>query len=408
MENFKLIPGGICAPAGFSAAGVHCGIRHNHSKLDLALIKADVRCAGAGCYTTNKVYGAPITVDREHLKDGYAQAIVVNSGNANTCAPNGIELAKETCEIVAKELGISADDVLPSSTGVIGQAMSIEPFAKGIPEAAAKLAATEAGSHDAATAIMTTDTHSKEVSIEFTIGGKTCRMGAIAKGSGMIHPNMATMLLFITTDAKVEPAVLQAALSSVGPPPFNHISVDGDTSTNDTVLLLASGLSGAEVQPGTADYDTFVAALTQVAEQLSRELAGDGEGATKLLECIVTGAPDLLTARAVSKSVIHSALFKAAMFGEDANWGRVLCAIGYTPGNFDISKTAVRLKSKAGEVFVCENAAYHPYSEDEAAKVLKEDEIQILVDLGSGDFTAKAWGCDLTYDYVKINGDYRT
>ena len=399
MENFKLIPGGICAPAGFSAAGVHCGIRHNHSKLDLALIKADVRCAGAGCYTTNKVYGAPITVDREHLKDGYAQAIVVNSGNANTCAPNGIELAKETCEIVAKELGISADDVLPSSTGVIGQAMSIEPFAKGIPEAAAKLAATEAGSHDAATAIMTTDTHSKEVSIEFTIGGKTCRMGAIAKGSGMIHPNMATMLLFITTDAKVEPAVLQAALSSVVPATFNQISVDGDTSTNDTVLLLASGLSGAEVQPGTADYDTFVAALTQVAEQLSRELAGDGEGATKLLECIVTGAPDLLTARAVSKSVIHSALFKAAMFGEDANWGRVLCAIGYTPGDFDISKTAVRLKSKAGEVFV---------SEDEAAKVLKEDEIQILVDLGSGDFTAKAWGCDLTYDYVKINGDYRT
>ena len=407
MENFKMIPGGICAPAGFSAAGVHCGIRHNHSKLDLALIKADVRCAGAGCYTTNKVYGAPITVDREHLKDGYAQAIVVNSGNANTCAPNGIELAKETCEIVAKELGISADDVLPSSTGVIGQAMSIEPFAKGIPEAAAKLAATEAGSHDAATAIMTTDTHSKEVSIEFTIGGKTCRMGAIAKGSGMIHPNMATMLLFITTDAKVEPAVLQAALSSVVPATFNQISVDGDTSTNDTVLL-ASGLSGAEVQPGTADYDTFVAALTQVAEQLSRELAGDGEGATKLLECIVTGAPDLLTARAVSKSVIHSALFKAAMFGEDANWGRVLCAIGYTPGDFDISKTAVRLKSKAGEVFVCENAAYHPYSEDEAAKVLKEDEIQILVDLGSGDFTAKAWGCDLTYDYVKINGDYRT
>ena len=408
MENFKPIPGGICAPAGFSAAGVHCGIRHNHSKLDLALIKADVRCAGAGCYTTNKVYGAPITVDREHLKDGYAQAIVVNSGNANTCAPNGIELAKETCEIVAKELGISADDVLPSSTGVIGQAMSIEPFAKGIPEAAAKLAATEAGSHDAATAIMTTDTHSKEVSIEFTIGGKTCRMGAIAKGSGMIHPNMATMLLFITTDAKVEPAVLQAALSSVVPATFNQISVDGDTSTNDTVLLLASGLSGAEVQPGTADYDTFIAALTQVAEQLSRELAGDGEGATKLLECIVTGAPDLLTARAVSKSVIHSALFKAAMFGEDANWGRVLCAIGYTPGDFDISKTAVRLKSKAGEVFVCENAAYHPYSEDEAAKVLAEHDILVKVDMGTGDASAKAWGCDLTYDYVKINGDYRT
>ena len=408
MENFKSIPGGICAPAGFSAAGVHCGIRHNHSKLDLALIKADVRCAGAGCYTTNKVYGAPITVDREHLKDGYAQAIVVNSGNANTCAPNGIELAKETCEIVANELGISADDVLPASTGVIGQAMSIDPFAKGIPAAAAKLAATDAGSHDAATAIMTTDTHSKEVSIEFPIGGKTCRMGAIAKGSGMIHPNMATMLLFITTDVKVEPAVLQAALSSVVPATFNQISVDGDTSTNDTVLLLASGLSGAEVQPGTADYDTFVAALTQVAEQLSRELAGDGEGATKLLECIVTGAPDLLTARAVSKSVIHSSLFKAAMFGADANWGRVLCAIGYTPGDFDISKTAVRLKSKAGEVFVCENAAYHPYSEDEAAKVLAEHDVLVKVDMGTGDASAKAWGCDLTYDYVNINGDYRT
>ena len=408
MENFKLIPGGICAPAGFSAAGVHCGIRHNHSKLDLALIKADVRCAGAGCYTTNKVYGAPITVDREHLKDGYAQAIVVNSGNANTCAPNGIELAKETCEIVAKELGISADDVLPSSTGVIGQAMSIEPFAKGIPEAAAKLAATEAGSPDAATAIMTTDTHSKEVSIEFTIGGKTCRMGAIAKGSGMIHPNMATMLLFITTDAKVEPAVLQAALSSVVPATFNQISVDGDTSTNDTVLLLASGLSGAEVQPGTADYDTFVAALTQVAEQLSRELAGDGEGATKLLECKVSGAADLDTAIAVAKSVVCSPLLKCAMFGSDANWGRVLCAVGYAPAEFDISQVAVTLASRAGSVDVCKNGAGIDFSEDVAKTVLLEDEIQILVSIGDGPVSATAWGCDLTYDYVKINGDYRS
>ena len=408
MENFKMIPGGICAPAGFSAAGVHCGIRHNHSKLDLALIKADVRCAGAGCYTTNKVYGAPITVDREHLKDGYAQAIVVNSGNANTCAPNGIELAKETCEIVAKELGISADDVLPSSTGVIGQAMSIEPFAKGIPEAAAKLAATEAGSHDAATAIMTTDTHSKEVSIEFTIGGKTCRMGAIAKGSGMIHPNMATMLLFITTDAKVEPAVLQAALSSVVPATFNQISVDGDTSTNDTVLLLASGLSGAEIAEGTPDYDTFVAALTEVAEHLSRELAGDGEGATKLLECTVTGAPDLATARAVSKSVIHSTLFKAAMFGADANWGRVLCAIGYSGTHVDVHKVDVFFRSAAGTVCVCTHGAGVPFSEEEAKQILLEKEIEILVDLNAGDEGATAWGCDLTYDYVKINGDYRT
>lgn len=408
MEMFQPVAGGVCAAKGFSAAGVHCGIRRNHSKLDLALIKADVRCAGAGCYTTNKVYGAPITVDREHLQDGYAQAILVNSGNANTCAPNGIQLAKDTCDLVAKALGIDAKDVLPSSTGVIGQAMELAPFEKGIPEAAAKLAATEAGSHDAATAIMTTDTHPKEYAVAFTIGGKTCHIGAMAKGSGMIHPNMATMLLFMTTDAKVEPILLQKALSTVVPATFNQISVDGDTSTNDTVLLLASGLAGAEVLPDTADYDTFVAALTAVAEHLCRELAADGEGATKLLECTVTGAPDLATARAVSKSVIHSTLFKAAMFGADANWGRVLCAIGYTPGDFDISKTAVRLKSRAGEVFVCENAAYHPYSEEEAAKVLKEDEIEILVDLGCGDVTAKAWGCDLTYDYVKINGDYRT
>ena len=406
---YQEVAGGICAPKGFAAAGVHCGIRANHNeKYDLALIKAEVRCAAAGVYTTNKVCGAPIKVDRAHLKDGYAQAILVNSGNANTCAANGVALAEECCALVGEALNIPAEDVLPASTGVIGQPMVVDPFARGIPAAAAKLAATAQGSTDAATAIMTTDTHPKEIALEFAVGGKAVRIGAIAKGSGMIHPNMATMLLFMTTDAKVEPAALQKALSTVVPATFNQISVDGDTSTNDTVLLLASGLSGAEIAEGTPDYDTFVAALTEVAEHLSRELAGDGEGATKLLECTVTGAPDLATARAVSKSVIHSTLFKAAMFGADANWGRVLCAIGYTPGDFDISKTSVRLKSKAGEVFVCENAAYHPYSEDEAAVVLKEDEIDILVDLGSGDATAKAWGCDLTYDYVKINGDYRT
>ncbi len=411
MQNIQLTPveGGICAPQGFSAAGVHCGIRRNHSKPDLAVIKADVRCTGAACYTTNKVYGAPITVDREHLADGYAQAIVVNSGNANTCAPNGVQLAKDVCALTARALGIAEADVLPSSTGVIGQAMSIEPFEAGVPDAVSKLDSSPAGSLAAATAIMTTDTHPKQAAVEFTLGGKVCRLGAIAKGSGMIHPNMATMLLFMTTDAAISHEVLQKALSEVVPATFNQISVDGDTSTNDTVLLLASGLAGnAPVAADSEDYTVFVAALTKVAEQLCRELAGDGEGATKLLECTVTHAPDLETARAVSKSVIHSSLFKAAMFGADANWGRVLCAIGYTPGDFSIDRTAVRLRSKAGEVFVCENAAYHPYSEEEAAKVLKEDEIQILVDLGCGDAEAKAWGCDLTYDYVKINGDYRT
>ena len=411
MENIQLTPveGGICAPQGFSAAGVHCGIRHNHSKPDLAVIKADVRCTGAACYTTNKVYGAPITVDREHLADGYAQAIVVNSGNANTCAPNGIQLAKDVCALTAQALGVAEADVLPASTGVIGQAMSIEPFEAGVPDAVSKLDSSPAGSLAAATAIMTTDTHPKQAAVEFTLGGKVCRLGAIAKGSGMIHPNMATMLLFMTTDAALSHEVLQKALSEVVPATFNQISVDGDTSTNDTVLLLASGLAGnASVAADSEDYTVFVAALTKVAEQLCRELAGDGEGATKLLECTVTHAPTLKVARAVSKSVIHSSLLKAAMFGADANWGRVLCAIGYTPGDFSIDRTAVRLRSKAGEVFVCENAAYHPYSEEEAAKVLKEDEIDILVDLGCGDAEAKAWGCDLTYDYVKINGDYRT
>ncbi len=407
--NFTTIEGGVCAPQGFSAAGIHCGIRHNHAKPDLALIKADVRCAGAACYTTNKVYGAPITVDREHLADGHAQAILVNSGNANTCAPGGVELARETCRLAAQALGVDENDVLPASTGVIGQAMTIAPFASGIPACAAQLAHSAQGSLNAAFAIMTTDTHPKQVAVEFTLGGKTCRMGAIAKGSGMIHPNMATMLLFITTDAAMEPAVLQKALSAVVPATFNQISVDGDTSTNDTVMLLASGLAGnAPVAADSEDYVTFVAALTQVAEKLCRELAGDGEGATKLLECVVTGAPTLQIARDVSKSVIHSTLFKAAMFGADANWGRVLCAIGYTPGDFSIDKTSVRLKSAAGEVLVCENAAHHIFSEEEAAKILKESEIQILVDLGCGDATAKAWGCDLTYDYVKINGDYRT
>ena len=407
-QQFKEISGGICAAQGFAAAGVHCGIRRNHAKPDLALVKASVRCAGAACYTTNKVYGAPITVDREHLADGYAQAIVINSGNANTCAPGGVQLARDVCALTADALGVPADDVLPASTGVIGQAMSLEPFAQGVPAAARALDGGPAGSLAAAMAIMTTDTHPKQFALECMLDGKPCRIGAIAKGSGMIHPNMATMLLFITTDAAAAPAVLQKALSAVVPATFNQISVDGDTSTNDTVLLLASGLAGnAPLTENTEAYRVFLAALTAVAEHLCRELAGDGEGATKLLECTVTHAPDLLTARAVAKSVIHSSLFKAAMFGADANWGRVLCAIGYTPGDFSIAHTSVRLRSQYGEVFVCENAAYHPYSEEEAAKVLKAGEIGILVDLGDGNAAAKAWGCDLTYDYVKINGDYR-
>ena len=408
--QYKEVAGGICAPKGFAAAGVHCGIRANHNeKYDLALIKADVRCAAAGVYTTNKVCGAPIKVDRAHLTDGYAQAILVNSGNANTCAANGVALAEACCELVGKALNIPAEDVLPASTGVIGQPMVIDPFARGIPAAAEKLAATAQGSTDAATAIMTTDTHKKEYAIQFELGGKTCTVGAIGKGSGMIAPNMATMLAFYTTDAAVSPELLQKALRAVVPTTYNQMSVDLDTSTNDTLLLLASGLAGNEpVVTEGPEYDKFLAALGAVAEHMCALHASDGEGATHLITCEVTHAPTHEIARAVAKSVVCSNLFKAAVFGRDANWGRILCAIGYTPGDFSIDKVSVRIASKAGEVFVCENAAYHPFSEDEAYAVLGEHDILVKVDMGTGEASGKAWGCDLTYDYVKINGDYRT
>ena len=382
--EYKEVAGGICAPKGFAAAGVCCGIRANHTeKFDLALIRADVRCAAAGVYTTNKVCGAPVQVDKAHLADGYAQAILVNSGNANTCAANGIQLAQDCCTLVSQALGI--------------------------PAAAAKLAATAQGSADAATAIMTTDTHKKEYALQFTLGGKTCTLGAIGKGSGMIAPNMATMLAFYTTDAAISPAMLQKALRQVVPGTYNQMSVDLDTSTNDTLLILASGLAGnPEITAEGPDYDAFVAALTAIAEYMCAQHAGDGEGATHLITCHVTGAPDLTIARAVSRSVVCSNLFKAAVFGRDANWGRILCAIGYTPGDFSIDKVCVRLASAAGEVYVCENAAYHPFSEEQAAQVLSQRDILVKVDMGLGDAEAKAWGCDLTYDYVRINGDYRT
>lgn len=407
--QYTVIPGGVCAAKGFAAAGVHAGFRANPKKLDLAIIKADVRCAAAGVFTTNKVYGAPIKVDRAHLADGYAQAILVNSGNANTCAANGVDLANETCALVARQLGVAVQDVLPASTGVIGQPMTIDPFARGIPEAAAGLESSVSGSLKAAMAIMTTDTYPKEYAIEFELGGKTCRLGAIGKGSGMIAPNMATMLAFYTTDAAISPALLKKALQTVVPVTYNQMSVDLDTSTNDTLLLLASGLAGnAPVTEEGPEYDAFVAALAAVAEHMCALHASDGEGATHLITCEVTGAPDHATARAVAKSVVCSNLFKAAVFGRDANWGRILCAIGYTPGDFSIDHVAVRIASENGEVFVCENAAYHPYSEEEASKVLSAHDILVKVDMGCGTAKGKAWGCDLTYDYVRINGDYRS
>ncbi len=402
----KNITGGVCAAKGFQAAGVHCGVRKNKMKKDLALIYSPVRCTAAGVYTRNLVKGAPIAVTKANIADGYAQAVVCNSGNANTCNANGVEIAEGMCALTAKALKIDPKDVIIASTGVIGQQMTLEPFETGIPAAAAMLGLNN---DDAAQAIMTTDTVDKQQAVSFEIGGVECRMGGMAKGSGMIHPNMATMLVFITTDAAISPAMLQKALSTVVDFTFNMVSVDGDTSTNDTCAVMASGLAGnAMIEGEGADYDAFCAALYEVMKNLSRAIAGDGEGATKLLECVVSGASDLDTARVAAKSVICSSLVKAAMFGADANWGRVLCALGYCGKALDVEKIDVDFASAAGSIPVCRRGAGVDFSEETAKQILLEKEIQILVNLNSGAEKATAWGCDLTYDYVKINGDYRT
>ena len=403
----RVIEGGVCAAKGFTANGVHCGIRKNHSKKDLALILSAVPASAAAVYTTNLVKGAPLTVTRNHIADGIAQAVICNSGNANTCNANGIEIAEAMSELTAKALGIRASDVIVASTGVIGQPLSIDPIAAGMPELAAGLSVE--GGKAAAEGIMTTDTVMKEVAVEFELSGKTCRIGGIAKGSGMIHPNMATMLVFLTTDAAIAPDMLQQALSGDIANTFNMVSVDGDTSTNDMVSILANGLAGNEtITAQGEDFTTFMKALNTVTIALCRKIAGDGEGATKLLECKVTGGSDLATAKTVAKSVICSSLLKAAMFGADANWGRVLCAIGYSGAAVDVNKVDVSFKSAAGRVDVCKNGAGIEFSEEIAKQVLLEKEIEILVGLNSGEASATAWGCDLTYDYVKINGDYRT
>jgi len=400
------IHGGVCAAKGFSAAGVHCGIRKNRTKRDLALIVSEVRGAAAAVYTQNLVKGAPLQVTRDHISDGYAQAVVCNSGNANTCNANGIEIAEEMAKITAASLGIDAADVVVASTGVIGQPLDITPIAAGVPEAA-KLLGDFGG--DAAEAIMTTDTVKKEVSYSFEIGGTECRIGGIAKGSGMIHPNMATMLCFITTDAAISPEMLNRALKSDIIDTFNMLSIDGDTSTNDMCCVIANGMAGnPAITCEGEDFESFKTALRAVTDELCRMLAADGEGATKLLECRVTGAPDKKTARTVAKSVVCSSLLKAAMFGADANWGRVLCAIGYSGADVDVTKIGVSFKSAAGEIEVCRDGAGVDFSEDVAKTVLTENEIEIAVDLCDGDECALARGCDLTYDYVKINGDYRT
>ena len=403
----EIISGGVCAAKGFTASGVHCGIRKNRTKRDLSLIFSEKRAVAAAVYTTNLVKGAPLTVTKQHLKDGFAQAVICNSGNANTCNADGIEIAEKMSDCLGSALGIPADDVVVASTGVIGQPLDIEPIKSGIPELVKSLSAD--GSEQAAEGIMTTDTKIKEIAVSFNIGGKECRIGGIAKGSGMIHPNMATMLVFITTDCAISREMLSKALSSDIKNTFNMVSVDGDTSTNDMVTVFANGMAeNPEITADGEDFKTFMQALNTVTVHLCRMIAGDGEGATKLIECRVTGAKDEDTAKTVAKAVICSSLTKAAMFGADANWGRVLCAIGYSGADVDVNKTAVSFKSAKGEIAVCENGAGIPFSEEKAKEILLEDEIEILVDFGSGDGAATAWGCDLTYDYVKINGDYRT
>jgi glutamate N-acetyltransferase/amino-acid N-acetyltransferase len=401
------IKGGVTAPKGFKASGVHCGIRKNKTKKDLALIVSETKGTAAAVYTQNLVKGAPLTVTKNNISDGYAQAVICNSGNANTCNANGIEIAEGMCALVEKHTGISAKDVIVASTGVIGQPLDLTPISNGMSSLVEGLKSD--GSVDAATAIMTTDTTLKECAVSFTIGGKECRMGGIAKGSGMIHPNMATMLVFVTTDVAISPALLQKALSEDILDSFNMISVDGDTSTNDMVSVLANGVAeNPTITEENEDYEIFKKALSSITCKLCRMIAKDGEGATKLLECNVFGAKDAVNARIVAKSVICSSLFKAAMFGADANWGRVLCAIGYSGAEVDVMKVDVSFISKAGQVDVCKNGAGIEFSEEVAKKVLTEDEIQINITLGDGCGKASAWGCDLTYDYVKINGDYRT
>jgi glutamate N-acetyltransferase/amino-acid N-acetyltransferase len=403
----KLITGGVCAAKGFTAGGIHCGIRKNHTKKDLAMVLSSVPASAAAVYTTNLVKGAPLTVTKEHLANGKARAVICNSGNANTCNADGIEIAEAMCAETAKALGIEASDVIVASTGVIGQSLDLTPIKAALPALASSL--SETGGDDAAAAIMTTDTVDKQAAVEFTLGGKTCRLGGMAKGSGMIHPNMATMLVFITTDAAISPEMLRKALGSDVQETFNMVSVDGDTSTNDMVTLLANGLAGnEEITAEGPDFTLFMKALNTVTMALCRMIAGDGEGATRLLECVVTGAPSREIARVTAKSVICSSLVKAAMFGADANWGRILCAIGYSGAAVDVGKIDVAFRSAKGEIPVCKNGAGIPFSEEKAKEILLEKEIDILVGLNDGPETATAWGCDLTYDYVKINGDYRT
>lgn len=404
---YTYIDGSVTAAKGFTASGIHCGIRKNKTKRDIALIFCEKKCTAAAVYTTNLVKSSPIYVTKNNIADGYAQAVICNSGNANTCNADGMEKAEMMCKLTAEKLGISANDVIVGSTGVIGQILPIEPIAEGMEQLVSELSVD--GAPNAAEAIMTTDTIAKEVAVETVIGGKTVKVGGISKGSGMIHPNMATMLCFVTTDAAISAEMIQKAVKTAADKTFNMISIDGDTSTNDMLSVMASGLAGNdEIVSEGEDYDAFLEAFTAVCRGLARMMAKDGEGATKLLTCKVSGAKTEADAKGVAKSVICSSLLKAAMFGADANWGRVLCAIGYSGCDVDVNKVDVSFASKAGKIDVCKNGAGIDFSEEIAKTILVEDEIDIIVELNDGEGSAEAFGCDLTYEYVKINGDYRT
>ena len=402
------ITSGVTAPKGFLAGGLHCGVKaSNTTKKDIAMIYSEVPCNAAAVYTQNKVYGAPITVTRKNIADGMAQAMVCNSGNANTCNADGVEKAEKMCVLAAEALGLKPEDIIVAATGGIGQVLPIEPIEKGIAALAPILSRN--GNMDAVEAIMTTDTKPKEEAYEIEIGGKSVKIGAMAKGSGMIHPNMATMLDFLTTDAAITSEMLAKALKLAVDDTFNMVSVDGDTSTNDMVAIMANGMAENPIidQEGEA-FDLFLQVIKEICTSMAKKIAGDGEGATKLVECTVTGAPSIPLAKAIAKSVITSSLTKAAMFGADANWGRILCAIGYTAGDFAVDDIQVDISSPKGSILVCQNGAGVAFDEDIAKEILLEEEIHIEITMQQGDATATAWGCDLTYDYVKINGDYRT
>lgn len=409
FEGYKYIEGGVCAANGFTANGLNCGINPVKEKNDLGMVYSLTNCNTAAVYTKNKVKGAPILVTQKHLEKsgGISRAVIVNSKNANTCNANGQEIAEEVSKLAADVLGIKVEEVIVGSTGVIGMPMYVEPFAEYMQELVDGLSVD--GHIEAANAIMTTDTVRKEVAVEFELSGRTCHLGGMAKGSGMIHPNMATTLNFITTDVAISVDMLQKALSDIVKITYNCLSIDGDTSTNDMVSVMANGMSGNnEIKEENDEYKVFKQALYIAMSNMTKMLAADGEGASKLLECTCAGSPDMETAIIVAKSVIRSPLFKCAMFGEDANWGRILCAIGYAEAEFDIMKVDVDLASSAGTIAVCRNGAGVEFSEEEASKVLAEEEIFININLNQGNVSAKAWGCDLTYDYVKINGDYRS